>query len=136
MAKRGRSDRGQRDDNSLSLETLLALTTPIQPFSPLPSLAHVPSQRSQFNEIEDGRRFVPGPSRSRLFAGSSAPLKIGSKRPSQRGPATGVAFASPVHTVRCVRRKERREVIFALRKRGKGAAARRRRRNYWSNVSC
>ncbi|AJK28318.1 hypothetical protein [Eel River basin pequenovirus] len=51
-------------------------------------------------------------------------------------PVFNVSFADPQRTFICVRRKRRKEVMFALRKTGKGSAARKRRRNFWSRVSC
>lgn len=46
-----------------------------------------------------------------------------------------VGFAVPKKVAICIRRKQRREVILALGKGGKGARAR-RRRNRWSDVDC
>lgn len=45
-------------------------------------------------------------------------------------------FAVPKKVAKCVRRKERREVMFASKKSGKGARQRVRRRDYWSDVKC
>jgi len=50
-------------------------------------------------------------------------------------PALRLGFAVPEKVVRCVRRKQRREVIFAKRRTGAGARSR-RSRDMWSNVSC
>lgn len=46
-----------------------------------------------------------------------------------------LGFALPERVMRCVQRKERREVLFAKRKTGKGARSP-KRRNYWSAISC
>lgn len=46
-----------------------------------------------------------------------------------------VGFAVPERVAMCVRRKQRREVIHALRKNGSGGS-RRRRRTIWSDVDC
>lgn len=51
-------------------------------------------------------------------------------------PALRLGFAVPEKVVRCVRRKQRREVLFAVRKTGAGSRARYRRRDEWSDVSC
>lgn len=56
------------------------------------------------------------------------------KRPRARS-RTAFKFAAPPEVGVCVRRKSRREVLFALRRTGKGAKSR-RRRNAWSGVSC
>lgn len=45
-------------------------------------------------------------------------------------------FEKPENVAICIRRKERREVLFANRKRGKGSRQRKRRRNEYSDVSC
>jgi len=46
-----------------------------------------------------------------------------------------IGFAIPAKVMICVRRKERREVIFAKRYSGKGARSR-KTRNIWSSVQC
>lgn len=50
-------------------------------------------------------------------------------------PSLRLGFAVPEKVVRCVRRKQRREVVFALGKTGKGAKAR-RRRDAFSDIGC
>lgn len=47
-----------------------------------------------------------------------------------------VGFAVPKKVALCVRRKVRREAILALGLGGAGARQKRRKRNYWSTVSC
>lgn len=47
-----------------------------------------------------------------------------------------IAFANPERVVTCIKRKTRRQVMFAMRKTGKGAQRRRRHRNWRSNISC
>lgn len=47
----------------------------------------------------------------------------------------GMEFHAPKRVVLCVRRKQRREVIIALKHAGKGARSR-KHRNEWSNVKC
>lgn len=44
-------------------------------------------------------------------------------------------FAVPHKVSLCVRRKQRREVLFALKRTGKGSRTP-KRRNYWSDVRC
>lgn len=48
----------------------------------------------------------------------------------------GVKFSNPVSVSACIRRKIRRAVIFAKGYRHKGAGARHRHRNAYSNVAC
>lgn len=64
---------------------------------------------------------------SRWLGASSAKTSHYGKLPSQ------LAFAVPGKTIVCVRRKRRREVLFAKRK---AHGAGRRRRNQWSNIAC
>lgn len=134
MGRRGSSDRGQRDDISPSLDALLA---PIEPVRPLRVTQLFYQPMEGLNEIEDGRRFAPYDVSPRDVSGTGASVRSAAvSRVRPEIPPAGIAFSHPEHVVRCVRRKTRREVIFALKKRGKGAGARRRRRNYWSNVRC
>lgn len=46
-----------------------------------------------------------------------------------------LAFQVPKKVAVCVRRKQRRETLFALNRTGAGARSR-KHRNYWSNVAC
>lgn len=48
----------------------------------------------------------------------------------------GIQYESPLRVLTCVRRKIRRQVMFAKRKMGVGAKARFRRRNSRSGVKC
>lgn len=52
------------------------------------------------------------------------------------GVPTKVRFKAPAKTLLCIRRAQRKEVLFAKRKTRKGAGASRRRRNPFSEVSC
>lgn len=48
-----------------------------------------------------------------------------------------IGFSVPKHVAVCIRRKERKEVIHAIGKAGRGGrVSSRRRRNYWSGVDC
>lgn len=89
--------------------------------------------------LEDRRTFHPaGPLRpavsfprdaARRVAKSSAVM---SKRDDI---SSRVGFAVPERVAVCVRRKQRKEVLHALRKTGSGVS-RVRRRNIWSDVDC
>lgn len=107
------------------------LLSPLAPLDPL-------------SEIEDRRTYHPlGSDRPALY--SVAPLQVKDRRPSPRQRRAGfrphsqtkgvIAFAEPDQVVLCVRRKERREVLFAKRfhKRGRGGP---RRRNWTTQISC
>lgn len=106
-------------------------------------------------EIEDRRTFHP--ERYRNAAGlrnqrhrlRSVLIAMGAKRPRQ-SPRSGlrlmpgpgvrasarVAFRGPQSVVVCVRRRQRREVLWALRRAGRGAPRRRPRRNAFSSILC
>lgn len=45
-------------------------------------------------------------------------------------------FTIPKKVALCVRRKQRRSVLFAMERTGKGSRSRVRRRNEWSDVKC
>lgn len=130
---------------------LSGLNAPLLPSRPL-----LP-EFGPFIEVEDGRTYNPvDPSfRSLTIGGSIARINVAKvvvhKRPviaygqpiyAYRGlprgvqVPVGVKFESPFRVVRCLRRKIRREVIFALRKEKKGAGARHRRHNAFSKVGC
>jgi len=54
-----------------------------------------------------------------------------------RGPHFhSLSFAQPRQVTICLRRKVRKEVMHALNHAGKGGRQRKRRRNFWSDVSC
>lgn len=92
--------------------------------------------RALAKSLEDRRRFHPlGALRPVAAVSRSARrLRITPKR-AGFFPEPGLSFSVPREVALCVRRKERREVIFAKRKGGKGARSR-RRRNRWSDVRC
>lgn len=87
--------------------------------------------------VEDRRHYHPlGPARSpRVFSGH--PVKPHVVRPSRgRSVPAKVRFAEPRKTLVCVRRKERREVLFARGRTGKGSGFGRKRRNKQSEITC
>lgn len=106
---------------------------------PLPS--SVRFQKSHAVAVEDRRTHHPlGFFRpARQWSGHPVQPNVVSKnsvgKQAKRFPV-GIRFADPRRTLICVRRKQRKEVLFAKRKTGKGARARHRRRNYFSEVSC
>lgn len=71
--------------------------------------------------------------RGEVNAGRSALSKRGLK---QNFLPWNVAFAEPHKVAVCIRRKMRREVMFALKLNRKGAGAGRRRRNWTSGITC
>lgn len=98
----------------------------------LPSVKFRPVDLRVF---EDRRLYDPTsvthfPNRRR--AGGSLPSSVVVDKPGRK---PGVSFVAPKAVLVCVRRKQRREVLFAGRKTGKGARSP-KRRNEWSNVKC
>ena len=132
MARRNRSEPDRDDDTLSDVASLLAP-------APVPGPARAPGYISPpglLTEIEDFRTYHPeGAVRSALTVGGLDAAYQKKERPAGRfqPPAS---FEAPRSVVICVRRKQRREVLFATRKTGKGGRARRHRRNYYSNVRC
>lgn len=96
----------------------------------------------------DARFFYPShnpvdyPNPRRLDGSTARVIVYAPKRSVSRGtfPSTysvpqRISFAAPKAVAVCVRRKQRKEVLFAIRKTGKGARARRKLTRY-SGVSC
>lgn len=127
MAKRKRSKSRERDSNNIasSLLTRTNFTTVL-------------------SELEDRRTFHPArykPVRG-FFKDASvigiAPVK-GNVSKRKRGGnyvADVFKFNTPSAVGVCIRRKRRKEVLFALNRAGKGSRSRKRRRNENSDVSC
>lgn len=130
MARRSR-DRSQRDASVIptSLDVL-------QPLSLDPA--------SLLAEIEDRRQWHPEEpfQVARSVARVSDAFTVAVPLPatkSRRGSfftPDKFRYAVPEKVAVCIRRKERREVLFAKRKTGKGSRRVRRRRNYQTAVSC
>lgn len=94
--------------------------------------------------FEDRRFFHPlGPARP-AFAFPKSAARVVVPRTRSRSAVDGakartlphqLTFAAPDRVLICVRRKRRKEVLFAKRKAGK-RGQRKPRRNYWSAISC
>lgn len=102
--------------------------------TPFPSVS-----RAYLSDIAADRTSDPFPDRPRSSRRQDVPLV--SKKPSRKVPrrlshAYELNFEAPRYVVQCVRRKNRREVLFAKKKTGKGSKAKIRRRNAWSSVRC
>lgn len=131
---------------SLTGDPLSDLLSPAAPASPIVS-AVAPLQ-----EVEDLRSWHPDPAQGALTIGGRFARVVVHKRPLVARANTlfsaraypvgfqvpvGVRFESPLKVVTCLRRKIRREVIFAKKKAGFGARRRHHSRRSWrSNVSC
>jgi len=142
MARRSR----QRDTNVIPSDPLLPILD-----SPEPSLAVDPyAGLTSLLEVEDNRQFHPEQAlRPALtFEGTvSHVVDAGTQKRSVSGTrstlrfhdsASGsLAFREADRTVVCVRRQQRKEVMFAMRKAGRGGRFnRRRRRSFQSEIKC
>lgn len=145
MARRSRD---KREDNSPSLTT--SLLRPAAPSVSAPTFSQTILQ-----QIEDRRTFHPlGDSRPARFS-TGGPSRISVKdrayngrykyadphRTSQNihlnsGTKAPVSFVAPDGTLVCIRRRTRKEVLFATRRAGRGGKQRRHRRNVYSGVRC
>lgn len=130
-----RSRRRRHSNNKTS--TLLHTHVQRDIFIPIarPSAAHI-------LQLEDRRRFEPVDTFPRAQFHRSARLVVGDNVNKNKGktrkssvPST-IKFAVPQEVAVCVRRKQRREVLFAMRRTGKGSKRKDRRRTYFSDVSC
>lgn len=90
---------------------------------------------------QDHRSFHPeGPFRAPLsLLGRPRPRIIAPQLPMRSGKRPRLyqlAFQAPDDVIVCVRRKRRKEVLFAKNKAGKSGQQRKRRRTYFSSISC
>lgn len=92
--------------------------------------------RAMVTALEDRRFFNPlGPYRTPATFGPQRRFRPAVTYSSSPGNIPiGIGFARPDTVAICVRRKVRREVLFAKNK--SGGRHRRPRRNYWSSVKC
>lgn len=116
---RGRSRR-QRDASVIASRRLLRSVV-----EPLPSLL----------PLEDRRSFYPERVRPALGLFSWSADPVVADRKSDMSLPFRLAFREPKRVWICVRRKMRREALFALRRTGKGSRSRRRRRDF-SDMRC
>lgn len=90
--------------------------------------------RSLLTESEDGRLFSPDFRPAQTTRRSGRVIATPSRRMSARGwRYDQFRFESSPYVITCIRRKRRREVLFAKRR---ARPARRPRRNAYSNVWC
>lgn len=130
MARSKRSSR-QADRDHYSISSLLA--PPSVPSSPIP-LSY---------PIEDRRQYYPEPDFGPALSFGSIPAEVTSRpiRRSQKATLRSYlspevqAFKLPRGVAICIRRKQRREVLFA-KKRTRSGRGRSKRRNLFSGVSC
>lgn len=88
---------------------------------------------SALSLLEDRRRFHPDGRFSRPAAVPRSAARVVVRRATRFKFPDVFRFRVPERVVMCVRRKERREVLFAKNRTRSGGA---KARNYWSSVSC
>lgn len=127
------------DEDNSDFSSPQLLEKLIKKQSLIPQPINLSPPKINLKPIEDRRRWHPdgkqvAPQATQrlhraLKIASPAPTAPKYKLPSR------VAFSAPKHVVVCVRRKTRKEVLFAkkLTKRGSGS---RKHRNPWSEISC
>lgn len=100
-----------------------------------------PVVRSSLSLLEDNRLFHPlgdlRPPRA-VFGKPRVVIRNANNVRKRSGFAAlshRLGFKVPKVVARCVRRKERREVMFAKRKTGKGSRGK-KHFNFWSSISC
>lgn len=143
--KANQSNSAQRDDSSIATdyEVLREFITKPKPYTPVvaPPL-HLPSFDARKWHPEPVRPVSEPRSASRLtLPRESAVRRSGGRsdppeRTAARALPSQLTFSQPKQVSICVRRKARREVLFAKAKTRKGAGASRRKRSQWSNIQC
>lgn len=131
MAK-GRGSSGR--SSGVTHQTPSDLSVLLRPIQPLPRLIQEPVIQP-LTEVQDFRLHHPSPAWSqpaKTVKGTRSTIGANTLSPK----LTGIRFNNPKEVLICVRRKSRREVLFAKRKTRKGAGARRHKRNRWSEIQC
>lgn len=124
MAKRSRNRQTNRDHFTIANPRLASsvVLTPLKSISDLRTFHPLEEMRPLFSTVRKASRVLP------------YNVNVGRNRKANVLTfAERFRFADPRKVAVCVRRKQRREVLFALRKTGAGG---RKRRNQWSNVKC
>lgn len=132
------SSTARRDVRNITNAIHESLLAPV--FSPVTSLRLYEDRRLWHPE----GRYAPARSfsRSRHRLREVAPSRVSEARRSRSVsnmsslPVHRIGFERPERVLICVRRKMRREVLFARRKTGRGVKRRRPRFNWYSKISC
>lgn len=128
MSRRSRVRRAQREVViPFANRGLLSLPRPIRHSLPVGSLSPFEDRRS-FSPVRHARPAFSLP--------RSAARVVMSPRPAFRQTKARLMFALPTGVAICVRRKSRREVLFASGGAGGRGRQRPRRRTEFSDVSC
>lgn len=142
MARKRRRSR-QTVNHSRSIQRDLS-TIANRPSRLLDAIQYSTSPASYFPSVEDRRTFHPlGPFRPARTTGgrrasvssSASGLDRRAKSRAFRNLISTIKFAAPRDVLICVRRKSRREVLFARKKTRRGSGAP-KNRNWYSSISC
>lgn len=147
MGKRHSSDRhssNKRSDDTFDISSdseLLRSFIKQNTYKLAPPI--VPNPPKPLKILEDRRTFHPEKHVEPKRTDGARPRQVlrAERSPSISRPHAAphlsprIGLAQPSKVAMCIRRKTRREVIFAKQKTRKGAAAR-RTRNQWSDLSC
>lgn len=128
MARRGRRER----------KANISVPSAITPRSLTPRLLGNVLQPSPRQLVEDRRTYHPleffRPART-VSGTNIDPVVVKKSRPFKAALPFGLRFSVPDKTLICVRRKERKEVLFAKRKTKKGSGSK-KRKNWFSKIGC
>lgn len=139
MARRRNRNKDHHDERETIDFATPVLRPPKKPVQFVNPTVYVPrSVKPKLNQIDDRRTFHPQKlSRpAKLVSGAPHRLKIktGTRTPKSALPHS-VGFSAPAKVLICIRRKTRKQVLFALKRTRKGSGSR-KTRNYWSDVKC
>lgn len=135
MVSRRHRREDERDHSSITSGSdplFRAFTQPVAPLrvlSPVDNVLRGETVSALVRSLDDRREFNPW----KPFAPVQSPVVR--QRDVRVNVRSKMSFAVPRMVTVCVRRKERREVIFARGKAG-GGSRRRKKFNYWSAVKC
>lgn len=123
-----RSRRRQREANDLATPEVLHHQTPFLTAETLVD--------ATVDALPDRRNWAPDePFRLEPFSTPTVEINPSTLTPARQA-ALPISNAQRAHTGVCVRREQRREVLFAMRRTGKGARRQQRRYNEWSKTKC
>lgn len=145
--RRGRSPSRSEEtpDFSNDLNTLLRAPPQRPSYVVQPIVHHTSPSASILSDIEDRRTYHPdGPARparsldrpTHTLTLPVHPKNVNKSRASSSSLPTTVQFEAPRKVLVCIRRAQRKQVLFALNKTGKGAKAKRHRRSFYSSIRC
>jgi len=124
----------RRRDNRVDTSTVVR-TYHLEPLRRNPVLV----TRTHVLRLDDRRQWSPVPRSWRPVGATSRDARRLVLRDVPYKPGVlphQVSFRVPDKVALCVRRKVRKEVMFATKKAGRGGAKARYRRNAWSDVKC